>query len=85
MKKVYSHQDALCLQNQGDITLHEGCHGAENTMSTYQRKGISTPALAVSAVISGMLYSSRAVAVIQQLPDPVSETIAGENYVSMGG
>jgi len=53
-------------------------------MSAYQRKGISTLSPAVSAVISGMLYSSGAVAVIiQPLPNPVG-TIAGEYYVSIG-
>ena len=84
MQKFYNRKELLVLEKPEDVIFTRRCHGAENTMSTYQRKGISTLALAVSAVISGMLYSSGAVAVIQQLPTPVSGTIAGQYYVSMG-
>ena len=83
MEKVYIYKDTLVLPKPKDVTFTRRRRGAENTMSAYQRKGISTLSPAVSAVISGMLYSSGAVAVIiQPLPNPVG-TIAGEYYVSI--
>ena len=55
MENNYSHKETLVLPKPKDVTFTKRCNGAENTMSTYQRKGITTLALAVSAVLSGML------------------------------
>ena len=84
MQNFYNRKELLVLENPEDVIFTRRCHGAENTMSTYQRKGISTLALTVSAVISGMLYPSGAVAEIKPLTPQTSMPINGEYYVSMG-